>query len=235
MSYAAIVLLVLLSLSFTSFYVTEAHAQSCIELIGSKWSKTYVGVYIASGTNEVQRRQVLFALQIWLAAQNWFIDSFEQGAGTPWLLYLTDRADEGAISVSFFIGQGVDFGGRAIWEGTGERFSRVRVQINLPPDRAGNPHDLYVESVILHELGHAMGLGHTHVEVDAMGFHRHWTCMPYIRCRKQEISEDLSVCPRILAMGFLLGLRRGLTVRSSCRYRLSDTGLNSVHPQLILR
>ena len=84
--------------------------------------------------------------------------------GIPWLLYLTDRPDEGAISVSFFIGQGVDFGGGEFDEGTGEQFTKVRVQINLPPDRAANPNDLYVESVILHELGHAMGLGHTAIQ-----------------------------------------------------------------------
>lgn len=168
MMHIAAFLMVLLSLSFTSFFVSEAHAQDCIDLIGSRWSKSYVGVYIASGTNDVQRKQVLFALQVWWAAQNWFIDSFEQGAGTPWLLYLTDRADEGPISVSFFIGQGVDFGGRAISEGGGGEFTKARVQINLPPERAGNPDDYLVESVILHELGHAMGLGHTKIETDAM-------------------------------------------------------------------
>jgi hypothetical protein len=168
MAYTTALFVALLFLSFTSFFVTEAHAQSCIDLIGLRWSKSYVGVYIASGTNDVQRRQVLFALRVWWAAQNWFIDSFTGRAGIPWLPYLTDRPDEGAISVSFFIGQGVDFGGRAITEGTGEEFTKARVQINLPPDRAGNPDDLFVESVILHELGHAIGLGHTQIEGDAM-------------------------------------------------------------------
>jgi hypothetical protein len=150
------------------FEIPEGHAQDCIDLMGLKWSKSHVGVYIASGAHDVQRKQVLFALQVWLAAQQWFIDSYMDGNGIPWLLSLTDRQDDGAVPVSFFIGQGVSFGGRAIVEGANGMFTRARVQINLPPDRAGNPDDLYVESVILHELGHALGLGHSQKEQDAM-------------------------------------------------------------------
>jgi hypothetical protein len=158
----------LLFLPVLAYHMPETHAQECIDLLGAKWSKSHVGVYIALGAHEVQRKQVLFALEIWLSAQQWFIDSFMGGAGIPWLLYLTDRSDEARINLSFFIGQGVDFGGRAITEGAGHTFTGVRVQINLPPDRAGDPNDLYVESVILHELGHALGLGHTSLRDDAM-------------------------------------------------------------------
>ncbi len=42
------------------------------------------------------------------------------------------------------------------------------MQINLPPERANDPQDLFVESIILHELGHALGLGHAPMQQDAM-------------------------------------------------------------------
>ena len=65
--------------------VRTAHASDCIPVFGQKWAKSYIGVYIAGGVGDVQRQQVLLALDIWYSAQQWFIDSFEGGVGTPYL------------------------------------------------------------------------------------------------------------------------------------------------------
>jgi len=154
-----------------SAHLVFAQGQACIPVFGQKWAKSYIGVYVAGGVSDVQRQQVLLAMNIWYSAQQWFIDSFEGGTGTPYLFYLTDSPGEGVITVSFLIGQGLSFAGRALnfaYTVPGNAYVKGEIQINLPPERASNPNDLEVESIILHELGHGLGLGHSGIESDAM-------------------------------------------------------------------
>lgn len=149
----------------------SAQGQTCIPVLGQKWTKNYIGVYVAAGVSDIQRRQVLLALNVWYSAQQWFIDSFEAGVGSPYLFYLTDSPHDAAITVSFLIGQGLSFAGRTVnftYTVPGNAFIMGEVQINLPPSRASNPDDLEVESVILHEFGHVLGLGHSDIQSDAM-------------------------------------------------------------------
>ena len=148
-----------------------AQSQACIPISGQKWTKSYIGVYVATGVSDVQRQQVLLALNVWYSAQQWFIDSYEGGVGTPYLFYLTDTPGDGVITVSFLIGEGLSFAGRALnfaYTVPGNSYVKGDIQINLPPDRASNPNDLEVESIILHELGHGLGLGHSDIQSDAM-------------------------------------------------------------------
>jgi len=149
----------------------RVEAQQCIPLIGQKWPKDYVGVYVAGGVGDAQRKQVLFALNVWYSAQKWFVDSFEGAVGTPYLLYLADQPADNTITVSFFIGQNEQFAGRTLnfyYVAGSNTYVKVDVQINLPADRATNPDDLMVESIIVHELGHALGLGHSTISSDVM-------------------------------------------------------------------
>lgn len=142
-------------------------AQDCIAIEGFKWPRSYVGVYITEGTNNVQKQQALYAMSVWFSGQTWFIDSYQNQQGTPYLLYVAPQPGDGIITLSFFVGEGENFGGRTIYSYGGE-YPNVQIQINLPPDHAQNPTDLFVEDVILHELGHALGLGHTQNQQDAM-------------------------------------------------------------------
>jgi len=152
-------------------HVGFVKAEQCIPIEGLKWPKNYVGVYVAGGVGDAQRKQVLFALNVWYSAEKWFIDSFEGGRGTPYLLYLADQPGDNTITVSFFIGQNEPFAGRwlgGVYVTPSNTYVRGDIQINLPPDHAANPDDLEVESIILHELGHALGLGHSDIKEDAM-------------------------------------------------------------------
>lgn len=163
--------LIILLLLPMSTHVVSAQSPACIPIFGQKWPNSYIGVYVAGGVSDIQRQQVLLALNIWYSSQQWFIDSFEGGVGTPYLFYLTDGPGEGVITVSFLIGQGLSFAGRALnfaYTVPGNAYVKGEIQINLPPDRASNPTDLMVESIILHEFGHGLGLGHSDIQSDAM-------------------------------------------------------------------
>lgn len=163
--------LIILCLLPISAHIVSAQNQACIPILGQKWTKSYVGVYVAGGVSDIQRQQLLLSLNVWYSAQQWFIDSYEGGVSKPYLFYLTDSPGDGVITVSFLIGEGLSFAGRALnfaYTVPGNAYVRGDIQINLPPDRASNPNDLEVESIILHELGHGLGLGHSEIQSDAM-------------------------------------------------------------------
>ena len=162
-----VVLLLTLGVVLLSIFPLHVSAQDCIAIEGFKWPRNYVGVYVTAGTNDVQRQQALFAMSVWFSAQIWFIDSYQSQHGAAYLLYSSDQPGDGIITLSFFVGEGVGFGGRTIYSYGGD-YPNVQIQINLPPDHSQNPDDLFVEDVILHELGHALGLGHSQNEQDAM-------------------------------------------------------------------
>ena len=167
------ILLSALTTCSSNLYATAQNSKECIELRGFKWSKNYIGVYVARGVSETQRQETLFAMQVWFSAQVWFADSYMGSFGTPFLLYLEDQPGIGVVTVSFFYGEGVEFAGR-----TAGTYPDFRIEVNLPPERAVNPHDPLVEEVLVHEFGHVLGLGHAENKQDLMYEHLSETLLP---------------------------------------------------------
>ncbi|MGA8858069.1 MAG: hypothetical protein WB643_13015 [Candidatus Bathyarchaeia archaeon] len=84
-------LIIAFTLCLVGLSTSLVKAQDCISIEGFKWPRNYVGVYVTEGTNDVQKQQALLAMSVWFSAQNWFIDSYQNQQGTPYLLYLSDQ------------------------------------------------------------------------------------------------------------------------------------------------
>mgnify|MGYP002153794104 CR=1 FL=1 len=135
--------------------------------MGFTWPRRDISVYVSGNVEQAHRDAVLLAARIWIAAQGWFSETYMANEGYPFFLYMSDKPVEGAITISFVASASKVMGGDTQVSISNGIPTEVSIYVNLPgvSVQAGDP---YVQSVLLHELGHALGLGHTRVEGDLM-------------------------------------------------------------------
>jgi len=142
-------------------------ASYSIDLMGFSWPRRDIPVYVSGNVEQAHRDAVLLAVRIWTSAQGWFSETYMAGEGYPFFLYLSDKPVEGAITISFVVDVSKVLAGDTQVSISNRIPSKVSIYVNLP-DVSVQAGDPYVQSVLLHELGHALGLGHTRVEGDLM-------------------------------------------------------------------
>jgi hypothetical protein len=146
-----------------------------IELIPARWSHTEISVQINT-KNQTLHNLVLQALNTWNAAQDWFHTAYDPKGS----FYTLEESDNAVIIVGFgtiyeYVGNSAvrlpcfDCSGIAYSDYSRGVMKRVEITVSTSSFLGGHAYsEAGIMGVIMHELGHALGLGHTSVTDDLM-------------------------------------------------------------------
>lgn len=159
---------ILLALFFsTSIGCTFGQADYSIGLRGFIWPRRDIPVYLSGIAGPTYRDEVWLAMNIWVSAQSWFSDTYMQGQGYPFFLYLTDEPVEDAIVLSFTVGSSGNIDATARMEIRDNAPANVSIQVALPSSPV-KKNDPYLQLNLLRAFGDTLGLGLTGTVGDVM-------------------------------------------------------------------
>ncbi len=120
-------------------------------IIGYSWPERIILFHFDEGVSQKVRTAIHNAAWIWLASQQWFITNYEGGQGLPYQFEETS-----------FTGPKFDVArGRIVPVG-------MQVDLRTMNSRGGELDWATLVHVATHELGHALGLGHSPIGGDLM-------------------------------------------------------------------
>jgi hypothetical protein len=138
-----------------------AQQQLSIRLLGGRWATYNLGVAIPA-TPVGGHDAVLSALNIWNLAQLWFTKTYFPSGRA---YYLNESATG---SIIFVFANDIDAAGDCAPHVLGKSIVSATIRISLT-DADGSPVGTsWLLRIVLHELGHALGLGHTDYYNDLM-------------------------------------------------------------------
>lgn len=153
--FALAVLLAAFLITGTGPKYVVAQTPLVIPLLGHFWPTKVLAVAIESPANEEQKAKVADSLRVWTLSQTWFWQTYSISDTEPYFLGLVDSNSFHHITISFL--DKSDIGGSlASSETQPSQGAADHAQIKI--DRGLQGHLLTL--AIMHELGHALGLGH---------------------------------------------------------------------------
>lgn len=157
--------LLLILLPIVSLHIALAQSVQVQPIYGFSWPTHNIPVNVETLTPNAAGA-LSKGIRTWNIAQQWFINTYMAGAGTPFVFYETNSTYDSMVTVVFNQTQTTDDLGVTEWQAFHDKqgnFQRVAVDISIDLTRKDGQvlTNDELQTLATHEFGHALGLDHT--------------------------------------------------------------------------